>query len=154
MYLFNAINLEKRPQLCRKSSLSFWTVRDSQSIRKVSGFPGGTNAKNPSASAGDIRDTGSIPELGRSPAGGTATHCSILAWRIPWTEEPGRLRSIGSHRVGHDWSNLAHMHASKVRKMEVQMERIVNSWVGRETGSECLTLPSRVPLSEPHLSLP
>ena len=36
-----------------------------------------------------------------------ATHCSILAWRIPWTEDPGRLQSIGSQRVGHDWSNLA-----------------------------------------------
>ena len=32
----------------------------------------------------------------------TATHSSILAWRIPWTEEPGRLQSIGSQRVGHD----------------------------------------------------
>ena len=32
----------------------------------------------------------------------TATHSSILAWRIPWSEEPGRLQSIGSHRVGHD----------------------------------------------------
>ena len=31
-----------------------------------------------------------------------ATHSSILAWRIPWTEEPGRLQSMGSHRVGHD----------------------------------------------------
>ena len=31
-----------------------------------------------------------------------ATHSSILAWRIPWTEEPGRLESIGSQRVGHD----------------------------------------------------
>ena len=31
-----------------------------------------------------------------------ATHCSILAWRIPWTEEPGRLESVGLHRVGHD----------------------------------------------------
>ena len=31
-----------------------------------------------------------------------ATHSSILAWRIPWTEEPGRLQSIGSQRVGHD----------------------------------------------------
>ena len=31
-----------------------------------------------------------------------ATHSSILAWRIPWTEEPGGLESIGSHRVGHD----------------------------------------------------
>ena len=33
---------------------------------------------------------------------GTAKHSSILAWRIPWTEEPGRLQSIGSQRVGHD----------------------------------------------------
>ena len=33
---------------------------------------------------------------------GTATHSSILAWRIPWTEEPGRLQSMGSQRVGHD----------------------------------------------------
>ena len=32
-----------------------------------------------------------------------ATHSSILAWRIPWTEEPGRLQSMGSQRVGHDW---------------------------------------------------
>ena len=31
-----------------------------------------------------------------------ATHSSILAWRIPWTEEPGGLQSMGSHRVGHD----------------------------------------------------
>ena len=41
-----------------------------------------------------------------------ATHSSILAWRIPWTEEPGRLQSMGSHRVRHDWSELALMQAS------------------------------------------
>jgi len=33
---------------------------------------------------------------------GMATHCSILAWRIPWTEEPGVLKSMRSQRVGHD----------------------------------------------------
>ena len=33
---------------------------------------------------------------------GMADHSSILAWRIPWTEEPGRLQSMGSQRVGHD----------------------------------------------------
>ena len=33
-----------------------------------------------------------------------ATHCSILAWEIPWTEEPGGLQSMGSLRVGHDWA--------------------------------------------------
>ena len=42
---------------------------------------------------------------------GMATHFSFLVWRIPWTEKPGRLQSIGSQRVGHDWSNLACMHA-------------------------------------------
>ena len=39
-----------------------------------------------------------------------ATHSSILAWRVPWTEEPGALQSIGSHRVGHDLRDLALMH--------------------------------------------
>ena len=36
-----------------------------------------------------------------------APHSSTLAWRIPWMEEPGRLQSMGSHRVRHDWSDLA-----------------------------------------------
>ena len=39
---------------------------------------------------------------------GMATHSSILAWRIPWTKEPGRLCSIGSKRVRHDSGDLAH----------------------------------------------
>ena len=39
-----------------------------------------------------------------------ATHSSILAWRIPWTEEPGGLWSIGSQSVGLNWSDLARMH--------------------------------------------
>ena len=39
-----------------------------------------------------------------------AAHSSILAWRIPWTEEPGGLQSMGPHRVWHDWSELAHKH--------------------------------------------
>ena len=39
-----------------------------------------------------------------------ATHSSILAWRIPWTKEPGRLWFMGSQRVRHDWSNLTRMH--------------------------------------------
>ena len=34
-----------------------------------------------------------------------ATHYSILAWRVPWTEEPGRLQSLGLQRDGHDWSD-------------------------------------------------
>ena len=41
-----------------------------------------------------------------------ATHFSILAWEIPWREVPGELESVGYHRVGHDWSDLAHVHSS------------------------------------------
>ena len=58
--------------------------------------------KNPPVNAGDIRDVGSIPGLGRSLEVRMATHSSILAWRMPWREEPGGLQSIGSQRVGHD----------------------------------------------------
>ena len=38
-----------------------------------------------------------------------ATHCSILAWKIPWTEEPDRLQSMGSQRVGHNWATSLHL---------------------------------------------
>ena len=58
--------------------------------------------KNPPTNAGDIKDVGSIPELGRSPGKGMATRSSVLAWRIPWTEESGGVRSVGSERVGQD----------------------------------------------------
>ena len=55
------------------------------------------------ASACNVGDLGSIPGSGRYPLEKEmATHSSILAWRIPWREEPGRLRSMGSQKVGHD----------------------------------------------------
>ena len=62
-------------------------------------FPGGTRGKkkNLPTSVGDARDMGLITGLGRSPGVG-----NILAWKIPWTEEPGGLQSTGSHRVRHD----------------------------------------------------
>ena len=59
------------------------------------GLPGATSGKEPPANAGDIRGVGSIPS-GEDPLEkGTATHTSILAWRIPWTEKPGGLQSMG-----------------------------------------------------------
>jgi len=58
--------------------------------------------KNPSANAGDIRDMGSIPGLGRSPGEGHGNPLQDSCLENPWTEEPGRLQSIGSHRVRHD----------------------------------------------------
>ena len=58
---------------------------------KVSlGFPGGTHGKEPACHSGDIRDMGLIPGWEDPLEEGMATHSSILAWEIPWTEEPGR----------------------------------------------------------------
>ena len=47
-----------------------------------------------------------------------ATHSSIVAWRIPWTEEPGRLQSMGSQRVRHDRATNTHTH-THTRKVHV-----------------------------------
>ena len=58
--------------------------------------------KNPPPNARDMGGDGSIPGLGRSPGGGQGNPLQYSAWRIPWTEEPGGLQSMGSHRVGHD----------------------------------------------------
>ena len=64
------------------------------------GFPGGSEVK---ASASNVGDLGSIP--GFDPLEKEmASHSSILAWRISWSEEPGRLQSMGSQRVGHDFT--------------------------------------------------
>ena len=57
---------------------------------------GGSDDKESACSAGD---PGSIPGSGGSLEKGMATHSSILAWKIPWTKEPGELQSMGSQRV-------------------------------------------------------
>ena len=56
------------------------------------GFPGGSEAKESVCNAGN---PGSIPGLQRSPGKGNGNPLHILAWRIPWTEKPGRLHSVG-----------------------------------------------------------
>ena len=58
--------------------------------------------KNSPPSTGDVRDMGSIPGREDPLEKGTATHSSILAWRISRTEEAGGLLFMGSQRVGHD----------------------------------------------------
>ena len=59
--------------------------------------------KNPSANAGDAGDLGLIPRSERfSLEEEMATHSSILAWKIPWTQEQGGLQSMGLQRVGHN----------------------------------------------------
>ena len=65
--------------------------RKEDSLRDL--IPSGTVVKNLPVNASDASLT---PGLGRSPRGGMATHSIILAWTVPWTDEPGRLQSIVS----------------------------------------------------------
>ena len=71
-------------------------------MRAILSFPGGGEVKNLPANAGDARDTGSVPGLGRSPGEGNGNHSGILVWEVPWTEEPGGLLFMVLQRVGHD----------------------------------------------------
>ena len=68
----------------------------------LSGLPPWLSGKESTCSAGDMGDAGLILGLGRPLEKEMETHSSILAWKIPWTEEPGGLESIGSQRVRHD----------------------------------------------------
>jgi len=61
-------------------------------------FPGGSDGKE---STGNVGDLDFILGWEDPLEEGVATHSSILAWRIPWTEEPGGLQSVGLQRVGH-----------------------------------------------------
>ena len=67
--------------------------------RGTSGFPVAQMVKNlPTKQEIGVRSLGLEDPLGK----GMATHSNILAWKILWTEEPGRLQSMGSQRMGHD----------------------------------------------------
>ena len=67
------------------------------------GFPGGSEGREIACNAG-VRGSiaGWVDPLEKE----MATHSSILAWRIPWTKEPGGLQSVGSQRVGIGWPKL------------------------------------------------
>ena len=65
------------------------------------GFPGDSVVKNPPVNAEDTGDSGLIPGSGRYPGGGNGNPLQYFAWRIPCTEEPSRLQSMGLQRVGH-----------------------------------------------------
>ena len=83
--------------------------------------------KNPPANAGDLRDMGLIPGLGRSPREGMATHSNTLAWRIPWTEEPHGLQSM-CHKES-DTSEAAQYSTPSTTKQQIfNVDQTVFSW--------------------------
>ena len=104
-------------------------------------FPSDSEVKNPPVIQ-EPQET-QIPALGLEDPleEEMATHSSILAWRILWTEEPGRLQSMGSQRVGHNWSDSACVHAP--------IGRLINSWAELthvQSGSQPLRIrPRRYP---------
>ena len=83
-------------------------------------FPGGASGKEPACQCRRHKRHGFNTWMGKISI--IATHSSILPWRILWTKEPGRLQSIGSQRVGHDWSGLAHkrFYRKKITKKLIQ----------------------------------
>ena len=90
------------------------------------GFPGGSDGKESTCNAGD---PGLIPGWEDPLGKEMATHSSIPAWRIPWAEEPDRLQSMGSQRVGHDWATNAFTFYMAVDPLFVECERFtVTLW--------------------------
>ena len=108
----------------------------------LQGFPGGSEVKV----SATMRETW-VQSLGREDLleKEMATHSSILAWRIPWMEEPGGLQSMGSQRVGHDWAtSLTHsaneeasptntncLESEKI-KTKTQPSKAQNDWEGTQ----------------------
>ena len=96
---------------CHKGKLPGNKVGDSRNLcEKVilvldSFCMSGSDSKGEACNAGS---PGSIPGFGISLGEGMATHCSILAWRTPWREEPGGLQSTGWQRVRYNWATKAH----------------------------------------------
>ena len=83
------------------SSTGYKTTGYNKTICAQEGLPGASDGKESACNAGDR-----VWILGQEdpPEKEMATHSSILAWRIPWTEEPSGLKSVGSQRVRHDWA--------------------------------------------------
>ena len=107
----------------------------------LGGFPDGSVGKEPAFNARDVGDMGSIPVLGRSPGGrrNTATHSGILAWRIPWTEEPGRLQSLSCKEL--DINEVTH-HIFYFRLQEPTNYLIAKQFIKEKTLLSGLKLKS------------
>ena len=121
-----AENMERRGQIC-----------------ELLGFPGGTSAKDPPASTGEetwVWSLGWEDPLEED----IATHSSTVAWRFPWTEEPGRLQSTGSQRVRHGWNDLAGTRVNYFLPNSGQLEREMELLpVGSTDVSSRVWYPSR-----------
>ena len=115
-----ALNLGKVMEVLTYCFALFFTHSGSGKVIFIKDFPGGASGKEPTCQC--RRHRRQVLSLDQEDCleEGMATHSNVLAWRIPWTEEPGGLQSMGSQRVEHDWSELA--------GTKVLIEKIV-SWL-------------------------
>ena len=99
------------------------------------------------AGLSDFTFTFHFPALGKE----MATHSSVLAWRIPGTGKPGGLPSMGSHRVGHDWSDLAAAAAAVLKEKEFCsiLHQQLNTWPQSGMQNFCNSLARMI--TRPHL---
>ena len=94
---------KERTTECSTRANSFWQSKDLVQIRGIIRMSASSLPQCPFPHESRQKYTW----LGEIMEKEMATHSSVLAWRIPWTEKPGRLQSMESHRVGQDWSDLA-----------------------------------------------
>ena len=139
-FLFSKLRNQKDTDKYLEVSFSIWAFTTTTILRcrsilggptYIPGFLSGSVVKSPPAMQ-ELQDT-QVRSLGWDDTleEGMATHSSILDWRIPWTEEPGGLQSIGSQRVRCNWSDLACMHAyiTHTHQIEnIQVPLIVRFW--------------------------
>ena len=98
--------------------------------------PGGSDGKESACNSGD-------PDSIDPPEKGLATYSSILAWKIPWTEEPGGLQSMGSQRVGHDWVST---HTHTLRSVLWPLKKSILYTPQKKEGGEHLNKGGRIVL--------
>ena len=84
--------------LCYEDSVQYVYPEPGSLQATINRFPRWLSGEESACNSGDL---GSVPGSERSPGEGNGNTLSILAWRIPWTEEPGGPQSLGSQRVGH-----------------------------------------------------
>ena len=103
-------------------------MKNFASPRCLLGFPGGAVVEKSPVNAGDtVRSLGQEDPLEKE----MATHSNNFAWRIPWTDEPGGLQSMGSQRVGCNWAEeleaAEHAHMQKIQNfIYVTLENFID----------------------------
>ena len=97
------------------------------SLSALIGLPRWLSSKESACQCKETQETGFDPGSGRSLKEGMSTHSSILAWKIPWTEKPGRLQPMGLQRVGHDWATSLSLSYIFLRR-QVRWSGIPISW--------------------------